>query len=189
MCTEKMQNRRNRSDGLLPFVFFSSFSSVSANCVSPAQTFSSRLVWYRIFRRGPRSLPAQICTRISISSSRTSRAFLLLSKLVLECASRPSFTEKPAADKKRKAEVRGGESPDEDRRERREETRTRGREAPRRWSPLFTFRTNSISSGFCLIANATSKRKRWARRSAEAAVASSGTLGVQNFVYKRNRLQ
>jgi len=71
---------------------------------------------------------------------------------------------------------------DERERERREETGTRGREAPRRWSPLFTFRTNSISSGFCLIANATGKRKKWARRSAEAAVASSGTLGVQNFV-------
>ena len=53
-------------------------------------------VWYHIFRRDPRRpLPlAQICTRISIFF-RTSRAFLLLSKLVLECASRPSFTEKP----------------------------------------------------------------------------------------------
>lgn len=129
MCTEKMQNRRNRSGGLLPSVFSSSFSFFSF----------VRTVFLRLERFPPDSfdiafsdeileapLPlAQICTRISIFF-RTFRAFLLLSKLVLECAYRPSFTEKPAADKKRKAEVRGGESPDEERREKRREHGTRG---------------------------------------------------------------
>lgn len=133
MCTEKTQNRSG--DLLLFFVFYSSFCSSSSSS-------SLRTVFLQRERFPHNSFDIafsdevleaspQICTRISIFSH-TSRAFLLLSKLVLECASHPSLAEKPAADKKRKTEVCGGESPDEDRRERRGEEGLREREEPKK---------------------------------------------------------
>lgn len=128
MCTEKTQNR---SGNLLLFSIFS--SSLCAFSYSFSYSFSSTSSLWTVFlhEHFPHNsfdiafsdevleVSPQICTRISIFSH-TSRAFLLLSKLVLECASHPSLAEKPAADKKRKTEVCGGESPDEDREERRE---------------------------------------------------------------------
>jgi len=65
--------------------------------------------------------------------------------------------------------------------------RTGGRESDR--SLRFTFRANSISSGFCLIANAAGKREgcgRWV--AAATAFRVTGMLGVQIFIYKRNHV-
>lgn len=95
------------------------------------------------------------------SSAYLSRAFLLLSKLVLECAPRPSFAEKPAADKKRKAEVRGGESPDErNRRARREEMGGDAGESQEGGRFSLLFARIQFPAVFALIANAAGKRRR-----------------------------
>lgn len=70
--------------------------------------------------------------------------------------------------------------------ETRRETR-RGEPRRRTVVPLFAFRTNSISSGFCLIANAAVRGKDGWHSTVAAATDSRtlGMLGVQNFVYKR----
>jgi len=152
MCTEKTQNRRNHSGGSSIFRLFFLFLLllVSTNCVSSNVFLAFDITFSDEILEGPslslKSVPASRSSSVPLARFYYSVNWFSSARPVLRSL------KSPVADKKRKAEVRGGESSDDDRRKK--NTGTREREEPRRRSLLFTFRTNSISSGFCLIANA-----------------------------------